>query len=195
MNDKTTYCFLDFETTGLDYRKDQIIEVGIIKTNSKFEEIDRVNFFVQLEDGRFLPSPIIELTGITKRDLDSGIPLRIAKEAIARFIGNSVVVCHHAAFNLGFIHGVIKPDFYCTRTIHCIYHPNESHTLINISKKLGFPNKIQHRALTDAENTKKLFKYFVQNIGEDGIKVFKNKLIYMPDRPYRYLPDNAVLMT
>ena len=56
MNDKTTYCFLDFETTGLDYRKDQIIEVGIIKTNSKFEEIDCVNFFVQLEDGRFLPS-------------------------------------------------------------------------------------------------------------------------------------------
>ena len=188
------FCFLDFETNGLNYQEDQITEVGIILADSSLQVMDAVNYFVQLEPGKIIPSAIVEMTGITKRDCDGGVPLGKAKESIAKFIGKSTVVAHNAPFDLGFISDAVVPkSFFCTRTISCILFPNESHKLKDMAKLLSFPPAKAHRAITDATNVKFLFEYYRNRLGERGIEVFRNKLISMPERPWNYITPNAVI--
>lgn len=190
------FTILDFETTGLDFRTDQIIEVGMVQTDFGMPTnvLKEKRFFVQLEPNRFLPSFIVEYTGITKKDLDTeGITLTEAKQKVKEFIGDTTVIAHNAAFDLGFVADVIQPNFYCTRTISCFLMPNDSHKLVDIAKKLKLPDFSAHRALDDARTTGMLFKYFKDQLGENGIKTFRNKLAFMPDRPYRYLPPNAIV--
>lgn len=47
-----TYVVLDLETTGLDYKSEQITEIGAIKIDEGFNEIDRFHTMVALEEGR-----------------------------------------------------------------------------------------------------------------------------------------------
>ncbi len=43
--------FYDFETTGVDVNFDQIIQVGAILINEKFEEKDRIDLRCRLNPG------------------------------------------------------------------------------------------------------------------------------------------------
>jgi DNA polymerase III alpha subunit (gram-positive type) len=188
------YSFMDFETTGLDYTKDQIIQYGIVRTDFNGYE-ERITGNVKLEEGNILPSKIIELTGLTKKDLDGGVPLDFAKELIEKFIEGTIVVAHHASFDLGFIKEIDVPEFYCTRTIALMVLPNEpSHSLSDLCKKFDIMvNYKQHDALSDALACKELFTLFKNKLGK-GLPIYKNKLLGTDKRPLRYIPNNAVLI-
>lgn len=190
-NEPDFYCFTDFETNGLDYQKDQITEFGIVKTDRAYKVIDEFNGFVKLEPGRYLPSHIIELTGITKKDLDSGMSLSEAKAYIYSWLDNSMVIAHNATFDLGFIQDVIRPDFICTRTIHAVKFPDCRHRLEDIVKQFNLAPTKPHRALNDARSVYELYRMYVKLYGQEGINLFRNKLVSFPDRPFRYMPPNA----
>ena len=62
--------YLDTETTGLDHRKDTVIELGILifkintESGGKFTEI--LEDYSQFQDpGRPIPEVVVKLTGIT----------------------------------------------------------------------------------------------------------------------------------
>ncbi|MGG4386434.1 3'-5' exonuclease, partial [Priestia megaterium] len=134
-----TYVVLDLETTGLDYTKEQITEIGAIKIDENYNEIDRFHTMVSLEEGRELSEFITKLTGITEKDLEGYPPENICLMELDEFIGDSIVVAQNAPFDLSFIsRGGIEPEkFICTRALVRYVEPELSASLKDVTKRNG----------------------------------------------------------
>lgn len=80
----------DLETTGLDVKNDQIIQIGLIKFNSTtFEEIEHKMYFVKPKDDYIMSEEAISKHGVTKEYLDAnGVYLTEIWQECKDFIGN-----------------------------------------------------------------------------------------------------------
>lgn len=186
-----TYVVLDLETTGLDYRTEQIIEIGAIKICEDFNEIDRYHTLVTLEEGRILPEFITKLTGIETTDLLGQTNEEVALRELAEFIGDSIVVAQNAPFDLSFINrGGIEPkEFICTRNLVRYVEPELSASLKDVCKRNGIDLNGHHRALNDVEATIEVLKMYLGKLPEG--KVVKNEVVNEPSRPLKFVPKGA----
>jgi len=94
---------LDTETTGLDHRKDEVIELGMVKfdyTPDGHIVGVRDTFSAFNEPSEPIPAEITALTGITD---DMAIGHRIDEAAVTAFVDGAVIVCaHNAGFDRKF---------------------------------------------------------------------------------------------
>lgn len=189
-----TYVVLDLETTGLDYKSEQITEIGAIKIDEGFNEIDRFHTMVALEEGRELPEFITKLTGITAADLEGAPTETEALEKLNEFIGNSIVVAQNAPFDLSFIsRGGIEPErFYCTRAMARFVEPELSASLKDVAKRNGISLEGHHRALNDVEATIEVFRTYLNRI-PTWFGSYLNIVMDSPDRPLKFVPKNAIV--
>ena len=65
------YIFYDFETSGRNSDWDQILQLGAILTNDKFEEIDRFETKCYLKPGHIPSAQALMVNNITVKDLMS----------------------------------------------------------------------------------------------------------------------------
>ena len=186
----TSYVVLDLETTGLDYKTEQITEIGAIKIDENFNEIDRFHTMVSLEEGRELPEFITKLTGITAEDLIGQPTEGAALADLAEFIGDSIVVAQNAPFDLSFIsRGGIEPKlFVCTRALVRYVEPELSASLKDVTARNGISLEGHHRALNDVEATIEVFKRYVEHASYYRII---NRVLDEPSRPLRFVPRDA----
>jgi DNA polymerase III subunit epsilon len=185
-----TYVVIDLETTGLDYKTEQITEIGAIKIDSEFNEIDRFHTMVALEEGRELSDFISKLTGITAKDL-VGAPHELdALFQLSEFIGDAIVVAQNAPFDLSFIsRGGIKPEkFLCTRAMVRFLEPELSASLKDVCKRRGINLNGHHRALNDVEATIEVLKSYRKEAAPYDLL---NVVIDAPDRPLKFVPKGA----
>ena len=190
------YTFIDFETTGLDHERDQIIEVGMVKSDLTDQNVFMKQFFVKLEEGRTLSDFIKEHTGLSDPDLIGGLSVSEAVDSIKEFIDGSIVVAHNASFDLGFIKTINIPKFYCTRSICKVIEPDQKANLDEICKRynITLERSTGHRAVHDAFACMEVFKQYRRMLGgHNGLKIFLNKMVGSEDRPLRYIPSNAVV--
>lgn len=112
---------LDFETTGLDPAKDEIIEVAMVKFRySAADEITGVSGVFQSYNEPSIPIPalVTELTGITN-DMVAGH--RIDNPALETFVaGANIVIAHNAGFDRKFAERLspvfVHKHWTCTQT-------------------------------------------------------------------------------
>lgn len=102
----TRFVIFDTETTGLDILNDRILSIGAVSVfNNSIDIAD--TFEVYLKQTEFKPETI-EIHGILK----TGNLIKISeKEALKQFIkyvGNAVLVAHHAAFDIEMINSALK---------------------------------------------------------------------------------------
>ena len=94
---------LDFETTGLDYTKDEIIEIGMVKFRySDADEITGVSGIFQSfnQPSDPIAAEITELTGIMD-DMVAGC--EIDAGALEAFVSDvNIVIAHNASFDRKF---------------------------------------------------------------------------------------------
>jgi DNA polymerase-3 subunit epsilon len=94
---------LDFETTGLDSTKDEVIEIGMVKFRySDADEITGVSGVFQSfnQPSDPIPAEITELTGITD-EMVAGC--KIDSEALGAFVTDvNIVIAHNASFDRRF---------------------------------------------------------------------------------------------
>ena len=94
---------VDFETTGLDATKDEIIEVAMLKYRYSDEgEISGVSDIFQAfnQPSSPIPARIVELTGITDAMV---VGQKIDGAALERFVSDaSIVIAHNAGFDRRF---------------------------------------------------------------------------------------------
>ena len=139
------YCVFDVETTGFDYKNDQMIEIAAIKSDFYGNVIDVFEQKIRLYKKEELPLEIVELTKIKTKDLEDANTI---KEVLTEFLEiseNSISVAQNSDFDMSFL------IYGCLEELNTIISPVNI-DLINLSKNL-FPQKNSYKL-------KELVKYY-----------------------------------
>lgn len=153
---------LDIETTGLDSSRDEIIQIAAIRfVNGEQTEI--FNKFIKPR--KDVPKYIQHLTHISSADLLSAPPIGLVLPDLVKFIGDSIIVGHNVAFDLGFIdENLIRTGKFPlankrwdTAEIGRIYLPfTNDHKLSTLVREFDIMLENAHRADADAIATGEL---------------------------------------
>ena len=103
----TPYVVADLETTGLNSRTGQILEIAALKVESTGVA---TNSFARLvRTSTTVPEDITKLTGLTQAEIEhNGQPLYDVLQAFLKYIGSRPVFFHNAPFDERFIKAAIK---------------------------------------------------------------------------------------
>lgn len=190
-----SYTIIDFETSGLDPKKDRVIEMAAIRCvngeiASEFSTLVRF-------DGK-LSAKITELTGITDEMTTYGMDEDTAFRILNRMLGDNILIAHNAAFDLSFLHHSLlriagrsfQNEFIDTLTLSRERHVYP-HTLKDMSDRYHIPLIGGHRALNDVIACWELFcKMDAEQPTHDAI----NKLGYIKKYgPPTWSPPHAKL--
>lgn len=182
------YVVIDFETTGLDYKKEQITEVALIKLDEEFNEIGSFNTIVKLEEGRELSEFIKNLTGLTEEYLAKGTTEARAMLQVKSFIDkDTIVVAQYAPFDLAYLsnYGIVPNKYICTKSLTSQVEPTVSSSLIPTCERLGIELNNAHRAFADVRATAELLKY---RLNEGKAQYIENYIVKSPDRDLSFIP-------
>lgn len=169
------YVALDFETTGLDPRYDEIIEIGALRI-SEGKVIDR---YVTLVKPRYqVNSFITELTGITNDMLKDSPKINSALPDLIRFIGDSAVVGHNVNFDVNFLYDAcveclktpFKNDFVdVMRLSKRLFTDFKNHKLSTLVKNLNIADAVSHRAESDCYAAYQCYEYIKTHASNSGL--------------------------
>lgn len=177
----------DIETTGLSSLKDRMTEVGaVIFSGGKVTE--RFQTFVNPQMP--IPANIVELTGITDRDVfDAPEEAEVLRDFIA-FCGGRPLVAHNAEFDMGFMtaaanrNGIdFDPVYMDTLTFAQGLLPDLKRFKLNlVADRLGLPEFNHHRASDDASACGKIMAKFVDMLSEEGIGDYEGAEAFVRSR-------------
>ncbi len=153
-----TFVSLDLETTGLDPKSDEIIEIGAVR----FQGQETPETFHSLvKPYRLLPYRIQVLTGITQQEVNAAPPLAVVLGELVSFLGDHPIVGQSISFDIGFLsqNGLsLSNQTYDTFELATVLLPTLSdYSLSTITESLGISFPVKHRALPDAMVTKEVF--------------------------------------
>lgn len=153
----------DTETSGLDFDKDQIIELAALRVERTASGVLRIagkmDTFIKLPEGETLPENIVSLTGITDALLQTeGVQPAKATSQIAKLMqpGPALMVAHNAQFDACFLRGLLRGtkvgriDWLDSLTVYKDRRPYP-HKLANAILAYELEDKVQnsHRAIDD----------------------------------------------
>ena len=171
--DSEIVCF-DLETTGLDKRREVIIEIGAVLLKNG-EVTDRFNTFVS--PGRILDPQIIRLTGITDEMLKGAPSQKEALEAFLAFAGDRPLAAHNAEFDMGFVsEGCRKfgipfknPSVDSLILAQNLLPELTKFKLDIVAEHLDLPAFNHHRASDDAATVAYMLPHFWKRLREIGV--------------------------
>ena len=157
----------DTETTGIQFGKDRIIELGALAL-TRDGETESMNCLIRLEEGQRLPPFITDLTGITDLDLQQyGIDAVEAAHGFCRLLSGgeeTLLVAYNAQFDLNFLFYLLYP-LGLTEALRAphfldaltVYRDRQDypHKLVNAIEAYGLGDSVvnSHRAVDDARAT------------------------------------------
>ena len=104
--ESTRFVVLDTETTGLDIVNDRILSIGAVAiTNNQIDVADSFEFYLTQDE---FNTETVEIHGILKEGSIDKISEKEAIEIFINYIGNSVLIAHHAAFDIEMINAALK---------------------------------------------------------------------------------------
>ena len=167
------YVCFDLETTGLDARKDVIIEIGAVvyRDGKVTDEV----FSTFVDPGRPIPYEVSQLTGITG-DMVKGAPGQAeALRQFLDFIHGRPLAAHNAGFDVGFLSegcrrmGLsLEATAVDTLPLAQALLPNLSrHKLDLVAGHLGLPSFHHHRATDDASTVAYMLVPFFKRLEEE----------------------------
>ena len=170
----------DTETTGLDYRRDRIIEIGAVSLEDGVET-GGMDLFIRLPEGRRLDPFITNLPGITEEQLETeGVGDEEAARAFADLLEGAerpLIVAYNAQFDLNFLYHFLRP---CGR-VEVLGPPRFLDALTVYRDRRDYPHKLcnaieayglrdtavnSHRAVDDARATVQLLEAMAAERGD-----------------------------
>lgn len=165
----------DFETTGLNPRRDRIIEVGAVKLLGD-QIID--TFSEMVNPGMALPPKITEITGITDADVIGAEPAEKILPRFLTFIGDAVIAAHNAKFDCAFLKNELArmgkrfsaPRLDTLLLAQKLYPEMTRFRLGTLCRALHVSLKNAHRAVHDAKATGECLAIMLTQLKERGAK-------------------------
>lgn len=154
------YIALDLETTGLDAKRDAIIEIGAVRFQGN-RILDRYVTFVN--PLRTIPLRVQQITNIRNSDVADAPLLDAVIPELLAFVRNDVaaIIAHNAGFDLGFLQAAgvnFQRPVLDTFELATILLPSlSSYNLGELCRTLEITLDEAHRALEDAQATAQLF--------------------------------------
>lgn len=161
---------LDVETTGLDYKKERIIEFAAVRLENG---VVKDSYETLINPQQHIRKSSMAVHGITEEMVaDQPTEAEIMPE-IFKFIGDYPIVAHNAIFDYNFLNEASKRLYnkpISNQRIDSqflfkeVYPEFESHGLDNLMMKFGVETDTRHRAMADtiglAESYPKLKKLY-----------------------------------
>ena len=185
------FLVLDFETTGLDHKKEQVTEIAAIRYDENFNRIGSFHTYVKLWVDHGLSDFIKNLTGITEEKLAYGMHESDAMEIIDNMIyEDTIVVAQYAPFDFSYLanYRVFPSNYICTKTLTNIAEPFEKSGLGATCERNGIELKKAHTAMGDVLATAQLLKLRL----DQGFGNYENFVTEQPDRPLAFVPENTI---
>lgn len=156
------YVVLDIETDGLDYKKNNIIEIGAYKKEGSEEK----TYQALIKTGQKIPEQIKTLTKIDDKILNrEGQKIDQALKKFLDFIGDKPLVGYNLDFDIKFINKALKTmgkepltnkKYDLLKYIKKENKYLKSYKLENVLQEYQINKKVPHRALEDAKVTYEL---------------------------------------
>ncbi|WP_111707950.1 3'-5' exonuclease [Lutibacter citreus] len=173
--EETRFIVFDTETNGLDIVKDRILSIGAITVlNNTLDVAD--NFELYLKQNEF-NAETVEIHGILK---DGNLLKYTEIEALEKFInyvGNSILVAHHAAFDIEMVNAALKrmnlPKLKNKSIDTGILYKklkgkkNKHFNLDVLCKEFNIPKHDRHTASGDAYITALLFLKIISKLKQE----------------------------
>lgn len=183
-----SFVCVDLETTGLDPKRDKIIEIGAVRVE-RGEIIEEWEAFVN--PGQKLPERIVELTGICDENLSGVKPIGEILPELLTFLGENVLLGHSVLFDFSFLKKAavneklsLERQGIDTLKIARKYLKDlESRSLGALCKYYEIPHSA-HRALGDARATAVLYKKLAEEFYEKE-EAAGEKSLFLP-KPLLY---------
>lgn len=185
-NRVTCYTALDLETTGLDPKKDKIIEIGAAKV---VDGVVTQTYSKLVKPGRNLSDIVTELTGITDELLaEEAIEPEDAIRELLDFLGDDYLLGHSILFDFSFVKrcAVNEKLTYEAEAIDTLKLARKyltelpSRSLPALCEYFQIQRK-SHRALEDALATVELYEKLCEQY-YDADEFMPQKLIYQVKR-------------
>lgn len=176
------YVVIDLEMTGLNAKKDVILETGAVRVRDG-KAVD--TYSALLCTGRKLPEHVVELTGITEEMVVAG---RKPEEAMAEFfafLADDVLVGQNIIFDYSFLkQWAVNHNFpFERRAVDTLklsrqFLPKEEKKdLESLCMYFDIPRRNAHRALDDARETWQIMECLKKNFGEENPAAFEPKAL------------------
>ncbi len=176
------FVVFDIETTGLDFSKNNVTEIGAIKVSGG-KIVDKWSTFVN--PGMKIPENIQALTGISDEMVIDAPTIDKVLPQFKEFCKGCVLVAHNASFDIGFLKQKAKElgmgfDFAYVDTLmlaRCMYPFLNNFKLDTLTKHLNVILENHHRAVDDAAATAEAFIKMCEQLKNEG----KHKLCELND--------------
>lgn len=157
-----SFVCVDLETTGLDPKRDKIIEIGAVKVE-RGEIVGEWETFVDPE--RKLEERIVELTGIRDEQLAGAKKIAEILPELFLFLGDHVLLGHSVLFDFSFLKKAAvnerltfeRKGIDTLKIARKYLKDLESRSLESLCRHYGIPHNA-HRALEDARATVALYR-------------------------------------
>lgn len=165
---------LDFETTGLNPRKERVIEIGAVRVQNG-QIVEELSLMVN--PGTAIPSKITEITGINDSMVRDAPYAQDAIPQLLEFIGDAAIAAHNASFDTAFLREECKrlnitfscPVIDTLEFSRRMYPSLKSHRLGAVCKSLGISLKNAHRAVHDARATAHMLNKMFFTARDQGV--------------------------
>ena len=166
LNPNYKYIGLDFETTGLDFTKDEPIQIGIVEIDHTGQIINEFSSLLKpTKDLSELKTIVWFITGINIEDIaNAPTPQDILPNIKQFFTENTVLIGHNIKFDLAFLHKFF-PDLSYAESIDTfplaqgVIHYQPSYAL-----EVLVPGLNAHNALQDTRNALILFQKVIERL-------------------------------
>lgn len=101
---------IDFETTGLDPAKDEILSIGTVPIEGGSLVLSGARYEVIAFPGT-LDEETLAIHGLTHDAVAQGVPLKAALERLLEDMTGAVMIAHQSAIERGFLNAACKMHF------------------------------------------------------------------------------------
>lgn len=171
------YVSLDLETTGLEPKKDRIIEIGAVKIrDGQIQE----TYATLVDPQTKIPERITELTGISSQMVEGKPFGQEAVKGLLDFCGELPLLGHNIMFDYSFVkHSAVnmgmdfeKKGMDTLKLARNLLPDLESKSLQNLRQYYHLPQEEAHRALEDALTTFRLYERLREEFEEKNPQFF-----------------------